>query len=51
MRVDRGYNHPATLLDLNTQEVDVVLRRLPTAMPLYRQADPLACESVPELAK
>lgn len=47
---DRGYNHPATLLDLNDQEIDVLLRLLPTAMPLYlRQAGQLACEALPEL--
>ena len=48
--VDRGYNHPATILDLNAQEVGVLLRLQPTAMPLYlRQADSLACEPLPEL--
>lgn len=48
--VDRGYNHPATLLDLNAQEVDVLLRLLPTAMPLYfRQTGQSACEPLPEL--
>ena len=33
--VDRGYNHPATLIDLHEQEVGVVVRLLATAMPLY----------------
>lgn len=48
--VDRGYNHPATILDLNAQEVGVLLRLQPTAMPLYlRQAEQLACEPLPEL--
>jgi Transposase DDE domain len=38
--VDRGYNHPATIIDLYEQEVGVVVRLLPTAMPLYlRPAD------------
>lgn len=47
---DRGYNHPATLLDLNAQEVHVLLRLLPTAMPLYfRQTGQSACEPLPEL--
>ena len=48
--VDRGYNHPNTLLDLNAQEVGVLLRLMPTAMPLYlRQAGQLSCEPLPEL--
>lgn len=48
--VDRGYNHPATILDLNAQEVGVLLRLLPTAMPLYlRQVGQLACEPLSEL--
>lgn len=48
--VDRGYNHPATIIDLNDQGVDVLLRLLPTAMPLYlRQTGQLICESLPEL--
>lgn len=48
--VDRGYNHPAAILDLNAQEVGVLLRLLPTAMPLYlRHVASLACESLPEL--
>jgi hypothetical protein len=48
--VDRGYNHPATILDLNAQEVGVLLRLQPTAMPLYfRQANQSACEPLPEL--
>ncbi len=47
---DRGYNHPAAILDLNTREVGVVLRLLPTAMPLYlRQTDSPLCEPLPEL--
>lgn len=38
--VDRGYNHPATVLELYAQQVDVILRLQPSAMPLYhRQAD------------
>ena len=48
--VDRGYNHPATILDLNAQGVDVLLRLQPAAMPLYlRQAGSLACGPLPEL--
>jgi len=48
--VDCGYNHPATILDLNVQEVGVLLRLQPTAMPLYlRQAGSLACGPLPEL--
>lgn len=48
--VDRGYNHPATLLDLDAQEVGVLLRLQPTAMPLnLRHVDPLAGEPLPEL--
>jgi hypothetical protein len=48
--VDRGYNHPNTLLDLNAQEVGVLLRLMPTAMPLYlRHAGQLSCEPLPEL--
>ena len=47
--VDRGYNHPATILDLKDRDVDVLLRLLPTAMPLYlQQADSLVCEFLPE---
>jgi hypothetical protein len=33
--VDRSYNHPATIIDLYEQEVDIVVRLLLTAMPLY----------------
>ena len=33
--VDRGYNHPATIIDLHEQEVGILVRLLPTAMPLY----------------
>lgn len=48
--VDRGYNHPNTLLDLSAQEVGVILRLMPTALPLYvRQAGQLSCEPLPEL--
>lgn len=47
--VDRGYNHPATILDLDDQGVAVVLRLQPTAMPLYlRHAGQLACAPMPE---
>jgi Transposase DDE domain len=46
---DRGYNHPAAILDLHEQAVGVLIRLLPTAMPLYlRQAGSLACEPQPE---
>jgi hypothetical protein len=46
---DRGYNHPAAILDLHEQAVGVLIRLLPTAMPLYlRQAGQLACEPLPE---
>ncbi len=37
--VDRGYNHPAAILDLYEQEVGVVVRLLPTAMSLYLSQD------------
>ena len=37
---DRGYNHPAEILELAAQGVSTVVRLLPTAMPLYhRQAE------------
>lgn len=46
---DRGYNHPAAILDLHDQTVGVLIRLLPTAMPLYlRQAGSLAGEALPE---
>lgn len=46
---DRGYNHPAAILDRHEQAVGVLIRLLPTAMPLYfRQAGQLACEPLPE---
>lgn len=47
---DRGYNHPAAILDLTAREVGVLLRLLPTAMPLYRrQANSSSCQPLPEL--
>lgn len=46
---DRGYNPPAAILDLHDQAVGVLIRLLPTAMPLYlRQADVLAADPLPE---
>jgi hypothetical protein len=32
---DRGYNHPRVILELNARQVWVVVRLMPTAMPLY----------------
>jgi hypothetical protein len=35
--VDRGYNHPATIIDLYEQEVGVVVRLLPTAQLSHKK--------------
>ena len=49
MLADRGYNHPAAILDCHEQAVNVLVRLQPTAMPLYlRQADSLTCDLLPE---
>lgn len=37
--VDRGYNHPAAILDGDARQVSIVVRLLPTAMPLYSRLD------------
>ena len=32
---DRGYNHPRVILELHERQVRVIVRLVPTAMPLY----------------